>query len=203
MTIVARSSRAAIARAHGESNFILRGIRLGQNHQSQVALAEWRHGKLNAHAALVVARAGVAGRFEGAFNRGFHPRARLRLTVRSAHDFHVERHVSAGKPRIRIEELHLNSATADRQLPGGRDFRGKCAGAQILNYGPVLLVNSFVQRILIEIRRSGEFLVTGGLPVQDPPMLVDHGIYEGMAQASVLGLHVKDLVVNTNVRIKS
>jgi hypothetical protein len=78
------------ARAHREAEFVPASLPACLNHQRQVPFSKWRHGKLNSHAALVIAGALVTSIEQGAFNPRLYLDACLRLLICSATNFHLQ-----------------------------------------------------------------------------------------------------------------
>ncbi len=115
--------------------------------EREITFSEWRQRKFNPHAAPIVAGSRMMGGFGRPLDRGFHLGARLGQPIRSPHNFQVERHVATFKPRRRIQQLHLNSADAHRQLHRRGDLRRKRTRAQIPDYLSMLLLNPLAQSI--------------------------------------------------------
>ncbi len=152
---------------------------------------------------MVVAGTRVVRHFGSTLDRGLHLSTRLRLPICSPQNFHVERHITACQPRGRIQELHLDSTGAHRELQRRSDFSRIGAAAEVLDYSFVLVVDSLAKTFGAKFRRSSEFLVVGSLPMQNSPVLVHHGVYDRVAWAPVLGLHVEQLIAHVDVRVKS
>jgi len=104
VTVIAPAVRWILpARSHRKPDLVLRRIYLRLNHQRQIAFAERRQRKMDAHASLIVAGAGMAAAIERSFDQGSHCGADLWLPVRFTRNFQLERDFPRRKPRSRIQ----------------------------------------------------------------------------------------------------
>src|ERR1019366_8652732 len=106
MTMLIASSLRA--RAHRKADFIFGGICFRQNHERQIAFAEWRQRKFNPHMSLVIARTRVARIYGCALNSRLDLSPRLGLPIDSPQNLHIKFDVACRQPRLRIEKLDLN-----------------------------------------------------------------------------------------------
>jgi hypothetical protein len=149
------------ARAHRKTDLILGGVGFRQYHQSQIAPPKRRQGKFNPYASLVIALACVASIYGSTLDGGFDLRPYLGLPIGAPQNLHVELDVAGRQPRLRIQQLHLNSARAIGFFGRRGHLGGERAGTQLFYYQAMLFFDSFSQPVRTEFGRSCKLLVTG------------------------------------------